>query len=277
MTLAKALEMLATQLTAVSTSATSEAYLLLEALTGLSRSELLLRQRSLTPAEAARLQRWLERRLAREPLQHITGTAHFYGLELSVSPDVLIPRPETERLVELALTELRGQPSPRVLDVGTGSGAVALAILHERPDAVVLASDISAAALRLACSNAERCGLELSVCRSDLLGAARVQTFARELDVLVANLPYLPASDALTVSPEVARDPALALYSGADGLNLTRRLLNEAFTLLAPGTRCLLELDPRNVRRAAALAGAWASVDVIADLVGRKRFLRLER
>ena len=269
--------MLATQLTAVSTSATSEAYLLLEALTGLSRSELLLRQRSLTPAEAARLQRWLERRLAREPLQHITGTAHFYGLELSVSPDVLIPRPETERLVELALTELRGQPSPRVLDVGTGSGAVALAILHERPDAVVLASDISAAALRLACSNAERCGLELSVCRSDLLGAARVQTFARELDVLVANLPYLPASDALTVSPEVARDPALALYSGADGLNLTRRLLNEAFTLLAPGTRCLLELDPRNVRRAAALAGAWASVDVIADLVGRKRFLRLER
>ncbi len=259
-------------------SAEVEADLLLEALLKTTRADLVLARRQTLSAEQERtLSGWLERRLSREPLQHVLGVAHFYGLELAVTPDVLIPRPETERLVELALETVKNTRNPRVLDVGTGSGAVALACKHGRPDAVVLATDVSSAALEVAAANGRRCGLEVAFVLSDLLAAPAVQVFAARLDLLVANLPYLPAADRGRVSPEVRRDPDLALYSGPDGLTLFRRLQREAHATLKKGATALFELDPRNVHQARRKAQGWAASAVLPDLAGRERFLRLLR
>jgi release factor glutamine methyltransferase len=223
------------------------------------------------------LNQWTQRRVQREPLQHILGIAPFYGLELSVNSNVLIPRPETERLVELVLETIKPIKNPRVLEVGTGSGAIGLAIKHERPDAVVMATDISTKALNVAKQNAEKYELDVVWLESDLLQHPEVQTFAKICDVLVANLPYLPVSDKGTVSTEVLHDPDLALYAGTDGLELFRRLEREAFDLVQPDTLCFFELDPRNIDTAFELCKRWKQREVLEDLVGRKRFLKLVR
>lgn len=255
-----------------------EVLALLEAATGLERSQLLLDpERQLAPDERRRLLGMLRRRVAREPLQHILGTAPFYGLELAVDASVLVPRPETERLVELVLLELAGVERPRVLDIGTGSGAVALAIRAERPDAEVLASDVVPEAVTLARRNAERLGLPVRVLRSDLLAGGEVAAFAAACDALIANLPYLPAADTATLQEEAGRDPALALYGGADGLRVVRRLIRQASRLVRSGTLLALELDPRNVRRARRVMVAWREARVEPDLTGRERFLLARR
>ncbi len=279
MTAAEALNIAEERLTRAGLeSPQTEALALLEHLLHLSRSELhLSRARVLTPTETARLEGWLGRREKHEPLQHITGVAHFYGLELRVTPDTLIPRPETERLVELGLEALKGVTRPNVLDVGTGSGAVALALKNERPDASVWATDLSRAALEVAEGNAQRLGLEVSFTLSDLLAAPTVQRFAQSVDLLLSNPPYLPEGDAAWLSPEVQRDPPGALFSGRDGLRHFRQLSAQALGLLKPGAVCLLELDPRNVRQAQNESKGWAEATVHTDLVGRERFLRLSR
>lgn len=260
------------------TSPEVEADLLLGGLLSMTRSDLfIVRQQPLTAEQERTLAVWLERRASREPLQHILGVAHFYGLELSVTEDVLIPRPETERLVELALEMLRYVDTPKLLDVGTGSGAIALALKLERSDALVVASDVSAAALKIAAANAARHGLEVRLVMSDLLGAPEVRAFAETVDLLVANLPYLPEGDRAWVSAEVRRDPELALYSGHDGLEHVRRLERQAHGLLKKGAVGLFELDPRNVFQAQREASGWTASAVLPDLVGRERFLRLER
>ena len=256
----------------------TEAAALLENLLGLSRSELYLSHvYVLTPAELDQLEGWLERREHREPLQHIVGTAPFYGLELRVTPDTLIPRPETEMLVAYGLEALAGIVRPKVLDVGTGSGAVALALKNERPDAAVWATDLSQAALDIAKGNAQRLGLEVHFTLSDLLLDPGVRAFAQTADLLISNPPYLPESDAAWLSPEVKRDPSGALFSGQDGLTHFRQLSAQALTLLKPGAVCLVELDLRNVRQAQAESTVWAETAVLTDLVGRERFLRLKR
>lgn len=259
-------------------SAGAEASALLEALLELSRSDLLLsRGRPLSAAQEAELERWLARREAGEPLQHILGLAHFYGLSVQVTTDVLVPRPETETLVELGLAVLKDTAQPKVLDVGTGSGAVALAVKAERPDAEVWATDLSAAALRVASANAARLGLDIRFTRADLLAPPDVQVVAHEVALLVSNPPYLPDADRAWLSPEVRRDPPEALFSGSDGLAHFRTLSAQALPLLQPGAVCLLELDPRNVTQARAESGAWAEASVYPDLTGRKRFLLLKR
>lgn len=259
-------------------SAGAEASALLEALLASSRSDLMLsRARALTEAQLSILEGWLARRAAREPLQHILGVAHFYGLTLRVTPDTLIPRPETERLVELGLSALGGTPEPKVLDVGTGSGAVALAVKAERPGASVWGTDLWRAALEVAAANAARLSLDVHFAHSDLLGAPNVRAFARSADLLITNPPYLPEGDAARLSPEVRRDPPGALFSGADGLAHFRRLTAQALPLLKPGAVCLVELDPRNVAQARAESGAWAEAVIHTDLVGRDRFLFLSR
>jgi release factor glutamine methyltransferase len=255
----------------------AEASLLLQYLCGLSRSDLALQlDRQLSPAQQTTLLEWLERRAGREPLQHIVGFANFYGLEFSVSPAVLIPRPETEVLVERALTLLKGVPNPRILDIGTGSGAIALAIRQERPDATVMATDISEAALSVAQDNAARLHLDIQLVQSDLLSSVKVADFARTADLITANLPYLPESDQGTLSPEVAYDPALALYSGEDGLAAFWRCEAQLKALVNPGTICLFELDPRNIMLASQQSG-WQHIERISDLLGRERFLWLQR
>lgn len=255
----------------------AEASLLLQYLCGLSRGELALAsQQPLSAAQVETLQQWLSRRAAREPLQHIVGFAHFYGLELTVSPAVLIPRPETELLVWQALKRLAGLAQPKVLDIGTGSGAIALAIKRERPDAQVMACDISAAALAVASANAARLKLEVTLIKSDLLAEPRVAAFAKGAQLVTANLPYLPEADRGSLSPEVGYDPPLALYGGADGLALFWRCEAELKALLTPGAQALFELDPRNLAQASAARG-WRRAERFCDLAGRERFLLLER
>ena len=279
MTVAKVLELTEERLRRAGLeSPQTEAFALLEYLLKLSRSELhLSRTYVLTPAEMKRLEGWLERRILREPLQHITGVAPFYGLELYVTPDTLIPRPETERLAQLGLRALKGIIQPKVLDIGTGSGAVALALKNERPDVEVWATDLSKRALEVAEQNAKRLGLEVHFTLSDLLAAPKVQAFTQNADLLISNLPYLPEGDAAWLSPEVRRDPPGALFSGSDGLTHFRQLSVQAHKLLKPGAVCLSELDPRNVKQAQTESRGWAEATILDDLVGRERFLRLRR
>jgi release factor glutamine methyltransferase len=229
----------------------------------------------LTQEQKTILTSWLERRTKREPLQHILGIAPFYGLELFVTPDVLIPRPETERLVEIVLESIKHLTKPRVLDIGTGSGAIALTIKHERPDVFIMATDISANALAVAKQNAEKYGLDVTFLESDLLHNAEVQRFAKECNVLVANLPYLPQSDKNLISPEVLHDPDLALYAGSDGLDVFQRLEQQAFEFIQTSTHCFFELDPRNIQTAFELSLHWETREVLEDLVRRERFLKL--
>jgi release factor glutamine methyltransferase len=262
--------------TAGITSAEAEALLLLEAALELTRSELILSPaRQLTAHEQAVLERWLARREGREPLQHILATSHFYGLDLTVEPGVFIPRPETEQLVVLCLEALEGLVDPKVLEVGTGSGAIALAIKHRRPDADVVATDVSAKALELAAANALRLELAVSFLKADLLATPAVREVAVEADLLVSNPPYLPDGDRSLVSPEVQRDPELALYGGRLGLRQARQLERQASALLAAGAVLLLELDPRNVRAAMEGSRGWADATIFEDLAGRERFLKL--
>ncbi|MFA5567899.1 MAG: peptide chain release factor N(5)-glutamine methyltransferase [Trueperaceae bacterium] len=261
-------------------SPAAETLLLLEEAVSLERTELLLSgDRELTAAERRRLEALVARREAREPLQHVLGRAPFYGLELAVDSRVLVPRPETERLVELVLERLRADavPDPLVLDVGTGSGAVALAIKNEFPGATVIGTDVSQDALDVAAANAARLGLAVTFARSDLLGAAEAKAAARACAVLVANPPYLPAADAGWIGPEVMADPPLALFGGPSGLETAERLVEEARHLMPAGSSLALELDPRNVQRLRARLGAWQDVEVERDLVGRERFVVARR
>lgn len=260
-------------------SAGTEAGLLLEAVSGTPRLQLPLDGEPLSDSQLERLEGWVRRREQREPLQLILGSTQFRGLELRTAPGVLIPRPETELLVEKALARLAGTAAPRIVDVGCGSGAISLALAHERPDAVVTGTDISPAALALAARNAQRLGLHLELLESDLLTAPAVRKAARVAHLIVSNPPYLPAADMHTAFPEVLAEPAEALYSGPDGLETFRRLLEQAGELLQPGAALLVELDPRNVRLAAAAASPrlWFPGSVTADLAGRDRFLLFER
>ncbi len=231
------------------------------------------RRRELSPTERERLQAMLARRLAGEPLQLILGSVVFFGLELGVAPGVLIPRPETERLVELALAELPAGPGLKVLDVGTGSGAVALTLKHERPDLEVHASEPSEAALRLARANARRLELEVT------FHAAPFTAGLGGLDLIVSNPPYLPDTYREEAPPELAWEAEEALYAGPEGLDVARPLLREAYGALRPGGGLLVELDPGNVHALAEEARAlgFGEVSVEADLAGRPRFLRARR
>jgi len=260
-------------------SASTEAGLLIEAASGRPR---LLLPADTTPLEQAQLdllETWVRRREAREPLQLILGSTEFHGLTLRVDRGVLIPRPETELLTELALERLAGLEAPLVLDVGCGSGAIGLAIRHARPDARVCGTDIAPDALRLAARNARELGLELELFEADLLDSSAVRELARQADLLVSNPPYLPEADLHAVSPEVRAEPGLALYAGPDGLAVYRKLLGQAGQLLKPGAVIALELDPRNVHEAASAAAAagWGRPEVVADLTGKARFLFLEK
>jgi release factor glutamine methyltransferase len=261
-------------------SASAEAGALLEAVTGLTRSEQVLsRRRRLEAGEVTRLESLLRRREAREPLQLVLGETEFCGVRLRLRPGVLVPRPETERLVELALTEAPASGPYQVLDVGTGSGAVALAILRARPGTRVTATDVDPAAVALARENAAALSLPLETVESDLLAASAARAAAAEADLLVANLPYLPERDRLRAPPELAWDPPQALYAGRDGLDAARRLLAEAGPLLRDGAVVWLELDPRNAGTllAEAADGPWTEGRLAQDLNRRERFVRLRR
>ena len=184
----------------------------------------------------------LQRRLAGEPLQYVLGHTDFFGLRVAVSPAVLIPRPETEQLVEAALGLLAPRPAPRVLDAGTGSGCIALALKHERPDAEVAACDVSRAALAVARANAAALGLSVEFFEADLLAADFATRSPDGLDLLISNPPYVPDAEAAELSPEVRdHEPATALFAGADPLQFFRALAGHAKKLLGAGGHLVVE------------------------------------
>lgn len=254
---------------------------LVEAATGLTRAEQVLdRARSLVVDETTHLAAWTRRRQQREPLQLVLGVAPFCGLDVQVRPGVLVPRFESELLVERVLERLRAVVEPRILDVGTGSGAIALALAAARPDASVTASDVDATAVCTARANATALGLAVTVWASDLLAHPAVRRAASEAHAVVANLPYLPDGDRGRLPPEVAFDPPAALFAGRDGLAVARALAAQVAGLVRPSATVWWELDPRNVARFAGeleASGAWASVEVSDDLTGRRRFVAARR
>lgn len=258
----------------------SDARWLIEAVTGLAPSLQALRGHTpLGPAERRRLARLTARRARREPLQLVLGAAEFHGLTLRVRRGVLVPRPETEALVEHVLGDVPADAAWRLLDVGCGSGAVALALARRRPRCEVIASDVDPAAVRLARANARALALPLRVHRADLLDAPRLRAAARRAHVLVANLPYLPDGDRGSVPEELAWDGDLALFAGPDGLRLARRLRAQAWRSLPRGAIAWWELDPRNAVAFAdeARRTGWREVRLAADLTGRRRFVRFVR
>jgi release factor glutamine methyltransferase len=255
---------------------------LLSAATGLSRVELYAyHDRPLSPEERATLREGVKRRAAGEPLQYVTGEVAFRHIVVKVRPGVLIPRPETEVLVDSGLPAidaailLRGEAL--AIDLCTGSGCIALAIAQERPAAHVLATDLSPVAVEVAAVNAARLGLEerVDVREGDLF--APLPPESRGLaDLLISNPPYIPSADVPDLPAEVAGfEPHLALDGGADGLDVYRRILSEAREWLRPGTGTLaVELDERRVQAAAGEAREWyEDVRVVADLTGRMRIV----
>ncbi len=238
--------------------------------------------RSVAARQAEQVRSLLKRRAAHEPLQYLLGTQEFRGLDIAVTPDVLIPRPETELLVEEALRAASGIAEPVMADVGTGSGCIAVAIACERPDATVYALDLSGGALAVARSNATRhgaCG-RIRFIRADLLGAFN-GTAAEIFDVFVSNPPYIPEQDVEKLQPEVARyEPRAALAAGPDGLAFYRRLLRETPPLLKPGGRLIMELGYGQAEAVTHLArqdGAFDSVECRKDAAGIDRVLLARR
>jgi release factor glutamine methyltransferase len=189
--------------------------------------------------QATRFLGMIERRYAGEPIQYIIGETEFYGLPFRVTPDVLIPRPETEHLVEKVLELAANFAAPRIVDVGTGSGCIAIALAHKLPHAAVTAIDLSTAALAVAEENAKRNGVAIRFLEGDLLAPVADERF----EIVVSNPPYVPATDRSTLAVEVREyEPALALFAGDDGLEVYRRLIPAAFDALIPGGFVVLEI-----------------------------------
>lgn len=240
---------------------------------GCSRAALLLDRRMvLSPDHLAAFRALVARRAAGAPVAYLTGRQAFRRLDLVVSPAVLIPRPETELLVDLAL-DCRPDP-PRVVDVGTGSGAIALALATEAPGWQVIATDCSASALAVARRNRALAGLPVALVLADLLSGV-----CGPFGLIVANLPYIATADLPTLPREVRDwEPHLALDGGPDGLRLIARLIEQARTRLAPGGTLLCEIAFDQGARAKQLAERafpHAAVDVVRDLAGHDRVVRV--
>jgi release factor glutamine methyltransferase len=220
----------------------------------------------LTPEQQSRFDQTITRRLTGEPIQYITGEQEFYGLRLRVTPAVLIPRPETELLVEAALQRLPPNRPLHILDVGTGSGAIAIAIAHHLPQAHLTALDLSPAALEVARANAAEQGLEdrIRFLTSDLLAALDPQA---RYDAILSNPPYVPDSDRPTLHPQVRdHEPHSALFAGPVGLEIYTRLIPQALAALHPGGLLALEIGHGQHEPIARLLQGWHPLEFLDDL-----------
>jgi len=231
--------------------------------------------RPVTAAEAARLEDFAGRRLKGEPVARILGSREFWGLPLQLSAATLVPRPDTETVVALALQMLRAGPDadrPRIADIGTGSGAILLALLSELPDAMGVGTDISAAALRTASANARNLGLSR---RAAFVACDYVSALSGPFDLIVSNPPYIRSAEIKDLASEVRDyDPLGALDGGSDGLNAYRALIPQAVGLLAPGGTLALEVghdQGADVEQLMAAAGLTLRGPPRTDLAGIPR------
>ena len=231
----------------------------------------------LTQLEERSLESMLERRSARVPLQHIRGTQEFFGREFIVNSDVLIPRPETETLVEEAIAFLRNARGERFCEIGVGSGCIAVSILCEVINVSAVAGDISEAALAIAQINAEKHGVtdRLELITSDVFGSVAKETF----DLIVSNPPYIATSEIEHLQPEVRdHDPRMALTDEADGLSIISVLIRDAPTYLRPGGRLMIEIGWDQSVAVDQLIDrqVWREPIFLSDLQGIPRVLSVD-
>jgi release factor glutamine methyltransferase len=247
-----------------------EAELLTREAAGLSRADFHL-DPALAPESSRLLETWIERRTAsREPLAYITGHREFFGRDFAVGPGVLVPRPETELLVDLALAELSLAPDATVIDVGTGSGVVAVSIAAETPGSWVIATDVSPDALTLARTNGARYAPSVEFVLADLLGGVR------RADVVLANLPYIPTWEIEALEPEVSKwEPRVALDGGADGMALIHRLVDDCAARLRPRLLALEVGFGQAAPLCSELVKRGLSPTVVKDLSGIDRVVCL--
>jgi release factor glutamine methyltransferase len=240
-------------------------FLLLHTL-GLARTVLFTEpDRRLSAAEQSAYEAAIARRAAGEPVQYITGQQEFFGLAMKVSPAVLIPRPETELLVEAVLARVPADRDVKIVDVGTGSGAIAIALAHKLPMASVTAVDLSQAVLAVARENAaaHRVMERVRLVASDLLEAVA----GEEFDVVVSNPPYVPEADRESLDRQVREfEPAMALFAGADGLDVYKRLVPQARAALRAGGLLAMEIGYGQRDAIAALLDGWEQVEFMNDL-----------
>jgi release factor glutamine methyltransferase len=257
-----------------------EADLLLRHAAGLTREETLLRPSAPVDPEASEAYAALiARRAAGWPSAYLTGRREFCGLLLDVDPRVLIPRPETERLVEVAAAALSARPAPLIVDVGTGSGAIVLALMHLLPGGRAVATDLSDGALAVARANAERLGLARRITwrRGDALDALAGVVPPGGADAICANPPYVPTEEVDALAREIyEHEPRAALDGGPDGLAVHRRIVAAAAPYLRPGGLLILETSAlgRQARAAAALIsseGTFAPAEIVRDYAGLER------
>lgn len=216
----------------------------------------------------------VKRRSDREPLQYITGRQEFWRLEFEVTPDVLIPRPETEILVEAAIESLTGRNHPRFCEIGIGSGCITAAILHSLPNATAVATDVSRAALQVAARNAAKHGVveRLELRETDLL-----EGINERFDLIVSNPPYVPDGDIEDLQPEVRDfEPRTALAGGVDGLDVVRLIIDEAPRSLRPDGVLIMEIGHDQADRVANLfdESIWGSAEILRDLQKMDRTIR---
>lgn len=259
-----------------------DARLLVQLAAGITHEEFVAAPgRALVPAAAVLLDRLLVRRLAGEPVARLAGAREFWGLEFILSEQTLVPRPESELLVETGLAHLRGRPAPAIADLGTGSGCLLVSLLAERPDARGIGIDLAPGALATAAGNARRHGVgeRAQFVRGDWLAPLAPAS----LDLIVANPPYIPSREIGTLAAEVARfDPPLALDGGADGLDAVRRIAAAAAAALGAGGMLAIEIGEGQAAAAAALVAAGGLAldrrrDVLRDLAGIERVVRAYR
>lgn len=258
--------------------ASLEAEVMLMHLLGVSRAGLYLRSDdALSTGSEEAIGRMVKRRLEHEPLAYITGSREFFGIDFHITPGVLIPRPETESLVEAAI-ELANRRFPAgdaaIADIGTGSGAIAVSLALRLPQALVYAVDISPRALEVASINCRRHGVGVRLLEGDLLNP-----LPEPVDIVVANLPYVIDAEMEGLSAEIRLyEPSIALAGGSDGLDVVRRLIDQAPAALRPGGSVLLEIAPAQVpalSRWAANNLPGAAVSPFADLGGVTRLVRI--
>lgn len=241
------------------------------------RMDLYLRfDQILSESQLEPLRGLLKRRGEGEPLQHLLGTVDFYGLELISDHRALVPRPETERLVDMLVQQAKGAPPARVLDMATGSGCIGLSLASAWPAASVMLADVSEDALELARLNASRLNLtgRVKLLRTDLF-----EKMTGEFDLIVTNLPYIPSAEIASLSREVRRDPVLALDGGPSGLELVERFLKEVPPFLAEGGQLAFEVGHDQGHRTADLcrAAGFNHAEVRKDLANVERLVFAKR